>query len=162
GPGVPEDVVPTLFEPFEQGPRALDRREGGLGLGLALARTFTQLHGGTIHFEPRANAQGSRFVVRLPLAAVEPRQPSHPPAVSAESATAQRVLLVDDNVDASEMLRVALEMAGHTVEIAADGQTAIGVAAGFRPHVGVLDIGLPGMNGYDLARHLRAADPHIR
>jgi CheY-like chemotaxis protein/anti-sigma regulatory factor (Ser/Thr protein kinase) len=161
GPGVPEELVPNLFEPFAQGPRALDRREGGLGLGLALARTFTELHGGTIRLEPRDGTRGSRFVVELPLtSATSPRQAA-PAAVTARD-KGQRVLLVDDNADAREMLRLALEQAGHIVATASDGPSAIDVTATFRPDVGVLDIGLPGMDGYELARRLRDGYPHIR
>jgi signal transduction histidine kinase/CheY-like chemotaxis protein len=162
GPGIPDDLLPTLFDPFAQGPRALDRREGGLGLGLALARTFSQLHGGRVDFESRGPGKGSRFVVTLPLASPEMPIKAIEPAAPIVPATSQRVLLVDDNVDATEMLRIAFELAGHVVASAADGPEAIAVAAAFRPNVGVLDIGLPGMNGYELARHIRAAHPHIR
>jgi signal transduction histidine kinase/ActR/RegA family two-component response regulator len=161
GPGIAADLVANLFEPFAQGPRALDRREGGLGLGLALARTFTELHGGTIRFEPRAGRVGSRFVVSLPLASttVSTATPESSP-VGADAA--QHVLLVDDNVDATEMLRIALEHAGHVVAVAVDGPGAIEVASTFHPDVGVLDIGLPGMSGYQLARRLREMHPGIR
>jgi signal transduction histidine kinase/CheY-like chemotaxis protein len=161
GPGVPEELVPRLFEPFAQGPRALDRREGGLGLGLALARTFSELHGGTIRLEARDGTHGSRFVVDLPLAsATAPRQA--PPMADMARDKGQRVLLVDDNADAREMLRLALEQAGHIVATASDGPSAIDVTATFRPDVGVLEIGLPGMDGYELARRLRDGYPHIR
>jgi signal transduction histidine kinase len=161
GPGLPAELVPHLFEPFAQGPRALDRREGGLGLGLALARTFTELHGGTIRLEAHNGAPGSRFVVELPLAsATAPRQRT--PAPTPSRVAAQRVLLVDDNADAREMLRLALEQAGHIVATASDGPSALDVTATFRPDVGVLDIGLPGMDGYELARRLRDGYPQIR
>jgi CheY-like chemotaxis protein/anti-sigma regulatory factor (Ser/Thr protein kinase) len=161
GPGIPADLMPRLFEPFAQGPRALDRREGGLGLGLALARTFTELHGGTIHVENRAPQPGSRFVVTLPLAAVAAIEPISATPGSAV-VTAQRVLVVDDNADACEMLRLALEQAGHEPEIAAAGPDALALAAQFEPDVAILDIGLPGMNGYEVARRLRSSQPGIR
>jgi len=162
GPGVPAELLPKLFDPFAQGPRALDRREGGLGLGLSLARTFAELHGGTIHVEEREGVSGSRFVVILPLA------PSAVADLPAEAAPAsgpvasRRILVVDDNDDARDMLRAALAEAGHVVTAAATGSEAMEIAAEFRPDVGVLDIGLPGMNGYELARHLRRADEGIR
>jgi signal transduction histidine kinase len=162
GPGIPEDLMPKLFDPFAQGPRALDRREGGLGLGLALARTFTELHGGTISVEARQPQAGSRFVVTLPLApvmtAIEPATIRR----GGEAVAAQRILVVDDNADACEMLRLALGQAGHELAVATTGPEALALAPGFRPSVGVLDIGLPGMDGYDLARRLRAAYPRIR
>ena len=162
GPGIPPDLMPKLFDPFAQGPRALDRREGGLGLGLALARTFTELHGGSIHVETRQPQAGTRFVVTLPLAATTEGREAADHAFPAGPVAALRVLLVDDNEDAREMLRAALGHAGHELEIAANGSDAIAIAERFRPEVGVLDIGLPGMNGYDLAQRLRAAHPTIR
>jgi signal transduction histidine kinase/CheY-like chemotaxis protein len=162
GPGIPADLMPKLFTPFAQGPRALDRREGGLGLGLALARTFIELHGGTIHVEARQPHSGTRFVVTLPLAAPAGAIETADPAPVNGHVPAQRVLLVDDNADARELLRVALGDAGHQLAIAANGLDALAFAAGFRPEVGVLDIGLPGMDGYDLARRLRVAHPGIR
>jgi CheY-like chemotaxis protein/anti-sigma regulatory factor (Ser/Thr protein kinase) len=161
GPGIATDLLPRLFEPFAQGPRALDRREGGLGLGLALARTFTELHGGTIHVEARAPQPGSRFVVILPLAAAAAIDAVHA-APGSVAVTSQRVLVVDDNADACEMLRLALEQAGHEPEIAAAGPDALALAARFDPDVAILDIGLPGMSGYEVARRLRSLRPGIR
>jgi CheY-like chemotaxis protein/anti-sigma regulatory factor (Ser/Thr protein kinase) len=162
GPGIPLELVPTLFDPFAQGRRGLDRQEGGLGLGLTLARTFTELHGGTIRVERRAPQSGSRFVVTLPLAPPGAAEgPAEPPR-AADRAAGQKVLVVDDNQDACEMLESALRHAGHLPAVAANGPDAIERAAEFRPDVAVLDIGLPGMNGYELARQLRAAHPGIR
>jgi len=163
GPGIPSDLVEKLFDPFAQGPRALDRREGGLGLGLALARTLTELHGGTIRVESRGADGGSRFVVTLPWA---PRSVQDAPVAESvrrgSGSDSMRILLVDDNADACEMLRTALEQAGHTVSTAANGADGIEMAVTFRPEIGVLDIGLPGMDGYELASRLRRLYPGIR
>jgi signal transduction histidine kinase/ActR/RegA family two-component response regulator len=162
GPGVPPELAPRLFTPFAQGPRALDRREGGLGLGLALARSFTELHGGTIHVESREGVTGSRFVIELPLAAGNAADQPAVPSAAAQAAPAKKILVVDDNADACEMLRSALVHAGHAVVTGANGPDALAIAAGFGPDVAVLDIGLPGMTGYELARQLRLSDSRIR
>ena len=147
--------------PFAQGPRLLDRGEGGLGLGLALARRFTELHGGTIALEP-IETGGSRFVVTLPRAAdnVELRTVSEKSGTIA--AVPRRVLVVDDNADAAEMLCAALGGAGHVVASALNGLDAISIAKQFDPEVAILDIGLPDVTGYELARHLRTEHPSIR
>ena len=160
GPGVTPDLVPVLFDSFAQGPRTIDRRLGGLGLGLTLARNLAELHGGTIAYEDRQTERGSRFVVRLPIA-----KSVTSPAITRDrsdkraSANALRLLVVDDNVDALEVLREGLEAAGHTVTVAHDGPSAIEAAADIAPEVAILDIGLPGMDGYELARRLRRLYP---
>ena len=160
GPGVAEDLVPTIFEPFSQGPRSLERQQGGLGLGLTLARSLTELHGGQLRYDPVA-PHGSRFVVSLPLASGLANE--EPPGAPIEKVVApRRVLLVDDNVDGLDMMRVALETMGHQVQWARDGHAAVSVAAAFRPDVAILDIGLPGIDGYQLARALRAAQRRLR
>ena len=161
GPGVPSELVPKLFHPFAQGPRTLDRREGGLGLGLALARTFTELHSGTITVQA-VEGGGSRFVVTLPLASEAEELPSPQARRSSGIGAARRVLVVDDNPDATEMLRAALGDAGHVVVTAATAADALALTTEFKPEVGVLDIGLPGMDGYELARRLRSWNGAIR
>jgi signal transduction histidine kinase len=158
GPGIPADLVARLFTPFEQGPRAMDRREGGLGLGLALARTFIELHGGTIRYERAANG-GSRFVATLPMAIGASEDAPEP--IPAVARTTRRILLVDDNLDAREMMRSALDAAGHVVCIAGSSEEAMSIAAEFRPQVAILDIGLPGTDGYQLARLLKTLTPHM-
>jgi signal transduction histidine kinase/CheY-like chemotaxis protein len=162
GPGMPADLVPKLFNPFAQGPRNLDRREGGLGLGLALARSFTELHGGTIAVDSVEHGTGSRFVVTLPLAtkAIEP--PVAEATRQANNGLSRRVLVVDDNEDATEMLRAALGIAGHVVAAAGTAADALALTEDFQPEVGVLDIGLPDMDGYALAGRLRQSNPTIR
>jgi len=162
GPGIPPELMPTLFDAFAQGPRSLDRREGGLGLGLALARTLTELHGGTIRVDSRGPEAGTRFVVTLPLDPSAESSPPEEPAIQGTRAAAQRILVVDDNQDACEMLRAALTSVGHCVRTAVDGPGAIVIAADFAPETAVLDIGLPGMDGYELASRLRAAHPDIK
>ena len=162
GPGVAPDLVPHLFDSFAQGPRTIDRRLGGLGLGLTLARNLTELHGGSIAYQDRGSERGSRFVVRLPAAvSVAGAAPTEPP-LTAVAVHALRLLVVDDNVDAVEVIREGLETAGHKVTVALDGPSAIAAAAEVNPEVGVLDIGLPGMDGYELARRLRRSYPSMR
>jgi signal transduction histidine kinase/ActR/RegA family two-component response regulator len=162
GPGVPAPLVAELFEPFAQGPRTLDRREGGLGLGLALARRFAELHGGSVSLEPVERGAGSRFILDLPIVPNADEAASALPADVGGKRSGRRVLLVEDNEDAREMLSVALGDAGHVVATAATASDAIALTMDFQPDVGVLDIGLPGMNGYDLARLLRKSDAGIR
>jgi CheY-like chemotaxis protein len=162
GPGMPPDLVPKLFNPFAQGPRNLDRREGGLGLGLALARSFTELHGGTIAVDSVEHGTGSRFVVTLPLATKVVEPPVPEATRQANNGLSRRVLVVDDNEDATEMLRAALGIAGHVVAAAGTAADALALTEDFQPEVGVLDIGLPDMDGYALAGRLRQSNPTIR
>jgi CheY-like chemotaxis protein/anti-sigma regulatory factor (Ser/Thr protein kinase) len=161
GPGIPMPLVPLLFDAFAQGPRTLDRAEGGLGLGLTLARTFTELHDGTIAYQAREQG-GSRFIVTLPLASQSAETPVAERPARAPAKSRRRVLVVDDNLDANEMLHSALSAAGHAVTTAINGPDALAMSATVKPDVGVLDIGLPGMDGYELARRLRGAFPDIR
>jgi signal transduction histidine kinase/CheY-like chemotaxis protein len=162
GPGVAPDLVPVLFDSFAQGPRTIDRRLGGLGLGLTLARNLTELHGGTIAYHDRGPERGSRFVVRLPIAAEATSAAIADRPLDPIAESSLRLLVVDDNVDAVEVLREGLEIAGHRVTIALDGPSALAAAAEVNPDVGVLDIGLPGMDGYELARRLRRSHPSMR
>jgi CheY-like chemotaxis protein len=163
GPGVPEELLPTLFEPFAQGPRSIARQQGGLGLGLMLARSLAELHGGSLRYEA-IEPHGSRFIVGLPLAAALTTAPPADPVdeVPAWSIAPRRILLVDDNADGREMMRLALENAGHHVGTAADGHAALQAAESVQPDVAVLDIGLPGIDGYELARLLRRTNPRLR
>ena len=160
GPGVEPELVPALFEPFTQGPRSIARQQGGLGLGLALARSLTELHGGELRYEA-VDPHGSRFVVRLPVSAAVAQAADAEP-VGEPAVTPRRVLLVEDNVDGLAMMKLALETKGHLVQSATDGKSAVGIAAAFQPDVAVLDIGLPGIDGYELAGALRAAQPELR
>ncbi|HET9626510.1 MAG TPA: ATP-binding protein [Kofleriaceae bacterium] len=166
GMGIPPDILPHLFERFVQGRRTLDRAEGGLGLGLAIVSSMVALHGGTVHAASDGVGQGSEFTVRLPAlgtgdgdgALEHDAHPDDPDAGRARAPAARRVLIVDDNVDAAELLAEALAQLGHTTRVAYDGPSALAIAAELEPEVAVLDIGLPGMSGLELAGHLRVRD----
>jgi len=159
GVGMAADLVPRVFDLFVQGQRGLDRQQGGLGLGLAVARTLVQLHGGTIEAASAGANQGSTFTVRLPLAppgAASTMIGAEADALRLPAAATGPVLVVDDNRDALEMLLVALEHAGLSAFGASTANEALDLAARLHPAVAVLDIGLPGMDGFELARTLRS------
>jgi signal transduction histidine kinase/ActR/RegA family two-component response regulator len=153
GMGIAAELLPRVFDLFVQNARPLNRAEGGLGLGLALARNLVALHGGTIAAHSDGAGRGSRFTVRLPCT-TRPASLRTPIAMRAPSAT-KRVLVVDDNEDSANLLADLLREEGHEVAVAYDGAQALTLLAGFAIEVGVLDIGLPVMNGYDLARAIR-------
>jgi signal transduction histidine kinase/ActR/RegA family two-component response regulator len=162
GPGLPADLLPQLFEPFVQGTRTLDRSRGGLGIGLALVRSLVEAHGGRVEPHSEGPGRGSTFTVWLPSHVraeapppVEARREPAPLAVEAVPARPMRVLLVDDNVDAAEGLADLLEMSGYEVVVAHDFPEAQKQAEAFRPHVAILDIGLPDVDGYAVAERLR-------
>jgi CheY-like chemotaxis protein len=150
GIGIAPDMVDRIFEAFVQQPQAIDRAQGGLGLGLAIVRSLVGLHGGTIAVHSDGPGTGSEFAVRLP-AAEEKRPPAPKPELPA---TARRVLVVDDNVDAATLLAEALGEHGFLVEVAHDGPDAIELARELEPDVALIDIGLPVMDGYELAARL--------
>ncbi|MET0387420.1 MAG: hybrid sensor histidine kinase/response regulator [Polyangiales bacterium] len=160
GIGIPSDRLEDVFAMFNQLDRVLDRSHGGLGIGLALVRRLAQLHGGSVVAHSDGPGKGSRFVVRLPLAAASPASTT---SASAEPARAndeldsrhKRILVVDDNDDAADLLSLMLEHAGHETTTAHDGPSALAAVQQWSPHIVFLDIGLPGMNGYDVARQLR-------
>jgi PAS domain S-box-containing protein len=156
GIGIPSEMLPRLFAPFFQGDAVPWRAEGGLGIGLSLARGLLSLHGGSIEaFSAGAN-KGSEFVVQLPVALAHSVQDFGEPLVhETPSALARRVLLVDDNRDSADTCGLLLELAGHEVRTAYSGRSALGVAEAFRPHVAVLDIGMPDLDGYQVARLMR-------
>jgi len=166
GPGIPVGDRERIFEIFAQGARSHDRPTGGLGLGLTLARRLAELHGGTLEAANGGPQGGSEFVVRLPVAVIPPPAPAArvaapPPETSrAEppdaAARKRRILVVDDNADARAAMELLLLDEGHEVRGAGDGPEALKEARRFRPEIVFLDIGLPGMDGYDVARALRA------
>lgn len=156
GLGMAADQMGRVFDLFSQGERTLDRSEGGLGIGLTVARRIIELHGGTIEAFSEGPGRGSEFVVRLPLT-MAPFYPPKPRAIPSDPSIAlprRRVLLVDDNVDAANSIAALLKLRGNDVRVAYDGPSAMTVAGEFGPDVALVDIGLPGMNGYDLAREL--------
>jgi signal transduction histidine kinase/CheY-like chemotaxis protein len=163
GIGLGEEILPHVFELFVQGPQALDRAQGGLGLGLAIARSLVEAHGGSIRAHSEGPGTGSEFVIRLPIA-YGADTPVDTPRVFRSPQHSVRVMVVDDNVDAVEMLAECLRASGHTVVTAHDGPSALRKAEEFCPGVAVLDIGLPAMDGYELAWHLRQLPDlrHIR
>jgi signal transduction histidine kinase/ActR/RegA family two-component response regulator len=153
GCGIDPALLPALFQPFSQGPQAIDRRQGGLGLGLALVKGLVELHGGTVRAFSAGSGQGTRFTILLPLAV--PREEPVPAAAGEGEAIPQRILIVEDMRDAAESLEMLLTLAGHEARIAASGQEALEIAAEHAPDVVICDIGLPDIDGYTLARKLR-------
>ena len=156
GVGMPPELVGKAFDLFVQSERTLDRAQGGLGIGLTMVRALVEMHGGTVEARSEGLGQGSSLRVRLPrvgpgaaprLAARTPETPAQP----------HRVLIVEDNDDAREMLRVQLSRDGHEVFEAADGQAGVDMATTVRPDVALIDLGLPNLDGYEVARRIRAA-----
>jgi signal transduction histidine kinase/ActR/RegA family two-component response regulator len=156
GVGIPPPMLARVFEPFTQLDRSLERSQGGLGIGLALARRLVEMHGGTIEAHSEGPGKGSRFVVRLPVST----QQSMPRPVAFEGRPApargrHRVLVADDNYDSATSLSMLLNDAGYETRTAGDGVQALETAAEFRPDIALLDIGMPKLNGYELARRIR-------
>jgi signal transduction histidine kinase/ActR/RegA family two-component response regulator len=156
GVGISADMLPRIFDLFTQVDGSLDRARGGLGIGLTVVRGIVELHGGTVEAFSEGLDRGSRFDIRLPLAAsVEAASPAARPPAAAELGRGRRVLIVEDDADIRDTLREALECVGHVVDAAADGVAAIAQAHVVTPEVALVDIGLHGMTGYELARALR-------
>jgi signal transduction histidine kinase len=166
GIGISPELLPNVFDLFTQGTRSIDRADGGLGLGLAIVHSLVRLHGGSVAAISEGAGRGSEFVVRLP--ASEPGVSAARPGAAAERApwsgvsTRLRMLVVDDNEDGAEILAELLGRAGHIVRVAHDGPQALELAETLEPDMAVLDIGLPVMDGYELAARLRARFPELR
>jgi signal transduction histidine kinase/CheY-like chemotaxis protein len=162
GIGVPPDVLGRVFEPFVQSDGSLARSEGGLGIGLTLVRSLVEMHGGTVEAHSPGLGQGSEFVIRLPIRLPNGASVSAPePSFSRETnpftpARPVRVLVVEDNVDAAESLATLLRLWGHDVRVVHDGLEALDAAQAYQPEVVLLDIGLPGLDGYQVAERLRS------
>jgi PAS domain S-box-containing protein len=155
GVGIPPEVLPRLFKPFEQAEQGPDRRRGGLGLGLSVVRSVAELHGGTAEAHSDGPGRGATFSVRLPL---EPEPgalaevPARPPAARGGR---HRILVVEDNADAADSLRVLLEVLGHEVRVAHTGPDGVSAAGDWLPEVVLSDVGLPGFDGWEVARRVR-------
>jgi PAS domain S-box-containing protein len=154
GIGISAELLPMLFRPFVQKRQSLARSEGGLGLGLVIVRTIVTAHGGDVEVHSDGEGHGSEFTVRLPV--TPPVILSQPDRRSDRRiARSRRILVVDDNRDAAESIAAALDQCGHATHVAYDATTALAAAEVFGPEVALLDLGLPGMDGYELARRLR-------
>jgi signal transduction histidine kinase/CheY-like chemotaxis protein len=154
GVGIEPGLLPHLFETFTQADRSLDRSKGGLGLGLSLVRGLAELHGGTVEARSEGPGRGAEFVVRLPLLP-EPAAVTESPAAPRRAATRLRVLVVEDNRDAADSLRMLLQLYGYEVTVAYTGPAGVAAANEWRPDVVLCDIGLPGLDGYGVVRALR-------
>ena len=155
GIGIEPQQMPRLFEMFSQATPALERSRGGLGIGLALVRGLVERHGGTVQAKSEGAGRGAEFIVRLP--ASEGPASSTAEQISAKTA-GRRILLADDNRDAADSLGDLLRLMGHEVRVAYDGEQALRAGAEFRPDAIILDIGMPSLNGYDVANRARASD----
>ena len=153
GAGIEPGMSAHLFEPFVQGRQNIDRNRGGLGLGLAMVKELMRLHGGTAEVTSGGLGRGAAFTVRLPLAS-EPQQASPPSPIA--QAGGRRVLVIEDNTDTAEALAALLSHQGHEVHVAFDGHAGVAQARDKRPDVILCDLGLPGLDGYDVARAIRA------
>jgi len=156
GVGIAADLLPHVFELFTQAPRAPDRAPGGLGVGLSLVNTIVQLHGGSVEAKSDGPHMGSEFIVRLPVSATAPEAKAADRFSGAVSG--RRVLIVDDNRDAADSMATLLRMGGHEVHVAYEGSSGVALALAHEVEVALIDIGLPGMDGHEVAKHLRQHD----
>jgi PAS domain S-box-containing protein len=160
GIGISPEMLPRIFEIFSQSPRALERAQGGLGIGLSLVKGLVELHGGSVSATSEGAGRGSEFVVRLPISATTPTADSRrskgvekPPTTPS-----RRILVVDDNVDSADTLTQLLSILGHEVNTAYDGEAAVAAAEAMRPDVVLLDIGMPKLDGYEACRRIRKSE----
>jgi CheY-like chemotaxis protein len=154
GAGIDPELLPRVFDLFVQETRTLDRAHGGLGIGLTLVSRLVKLHGGSVEAHSEGLGHGSEFVVHLPILRHAPPPPVASPPVARE--ISRRILIVDDNTDSARSMAILQTRRGHVTRVAFTGLDALAVAAEFLPEVVLLDIGLPGMDGFEVARRLRA------
>ena len=156
GIGLTPESIRTIFDMFVQVDRSLERSQAGLGVGLTLARRLVELHDGTIEVRSEGPGRGSEFIVRLPLSHARLEDPPRPAGEEGADVRHRRILLADDNVDFANSLGQLLQARGHEVRIVNDGAKALEAAAEFGPHIAFVDIGMPKVHGYEVARRLRA------
>lgn len=157
GIGIPAEMLPRVFDMFMQVDRSLERAQGGLGIGLTLVNRLTEMHGGTVEARSAGPGSGCEFIVRLPVAPSVVQETTRPDAIEPlERSARRRVLVVDDNTDAASSLAQILSLMGHDTRTASDGAAALEAAESYLPEVVLLDIGLPKLNGFEVARQLRA------
>jgi PAS domain S-box-containing protein len=155
GIGFASDMAPRLFEMFTQANPGLERSQGGLGIGLSVVKGLVEMHGGCVEARSEGPGKGSEFIVRLPVAAVPQERRAAPAEVTKPSGLRCKIVVVDDNRDSADSLARLLKLMGHEVRTAGDGREALEVAESFRPDLVLLDIGMPELNGYEAARHIR-------
>jgi PAS domain S-box-containing protein len=155
GMGIAPDILPHVFDLFTQADKSLDRSQGGLGIGLSVVRKLTEMHGGTVIAESLGVGEGSEFTVRLPLSSTTLQEVQSSPAGTLEPPAPLRILVVEDNRDTAQVEAMLLRSVGHEVQIVYDGLSAVAMAERFRPHAMLVDIGLPGLNGYEVAKRVR-------
>jgi len=159
GLGIPPELLTDIFDMFTQVPRSAECVQSGLGIGLTLVQRFVAMHGGSVQAHSEGEGRGSEFVVRIPrLPAAVGALAAAPDDEASASGSSLRVLVVDDNTDAAEALEILLQINGNRTRVVHDGEAALQAAASFRPDVILLDIGLPLLSGYEVARRIRAED----
>ncbi len=156
GRGMDKELLPQVFDMFIQGPTDLARTDGGLGIGLSIVRRIVELHGGTVKAFSEGKDKGSEFVLRLPLALDTTVEENHPEAPAPSPSKARRVLIVDDNHDVTDSIAELFRMSGHEVRQHYEGNGVLEQVDEFRPDAVIIDLGLPGKTGYEVATELRA------
>ena len=160
GRGIAPDMLPRIFDLFAQERQEIDRSDGGLGLGLAIVKSLMRAHGGSVDAHSDGKNRGARFTIRLPLGGASPTEPgtgsAAAPAPVSAAAPGLRILVVDDNPDAARLLADSLQALGHRAVVAFDGPSALESASAFHPDVVLLDLGLPVMDGFEVAQRIRA------